>query len=234
VLDWLPRTEPKRTLTIFGLVALFAVVIIVPLSMLSGDEGVRDAIEEIEDRTEARTTYTPPPTSTSPPPTTTTPPPPPPTTPNDPPRPPQELRIGMTGADNKVEFTVRSLREVKRVKGNSRLGHGPIVASGRGSLAVAEVTYVNRMREPLDPFCGGNSAELVDKEGRTHETIRNLYEVDGNDAVCAGAGALSGDKRTVTLVFRLKRDQNPSHLDLWNGKFTPDFDGEATRLRFRR
>jgi hypothetical protein len=140
----------------------------------------------------------------------------------------------MTGADNKVEFTVRSLREVKRVKGNSRFGHGPIVASGGGSLAVAEVTYVNRMREPLDPFCGGNSAELVDQDGRTHETIKNLFEVDGNDAVCDSAGALSGDKRTVTLVFRLKRDQNPSHLDLWNGKFTPDFDGEATRLRFRR
>jgi hypothetical protein len=227
VLDWLPRTEPKRTLTIFGLVALLAVVVIVPLSMLSGDEGVRDAIEDIEDRTEARTNYTPPPT-------TRTSPPPPPTTPNEPARPPQELRIGMTGADNKVEFTVRSLREVKRVKGNSRLGHGPIVASGGGSLAVAEVTYVNRMREPLDPFCGGNSAELVDQDGRTHETIRNLFEVDGNDAVCGSAGALSGDKRTVTLVFRLKRDQNPSHLDLWNGKFTPDFDGEATRLRFRR
>ncbi len=227
MLDWLPRTEPKRTLTIFGLVALLAVVVIVPLSMLSGDEGVRDAIEDIEDRTEARTNYTPPPT-------TRTSPPPPPTTPNEPARPPQELRIGMTGADNKVEFTVRSLREVRRVKGDSSLGHGPIVASGGGSLAVAEVTYVNRMREPLDPFCGGNSAELVDKDGRTHETIRNLYEVDGNDAVCGSAGALSGDKRTVTLVFRLKRDQTPSHLDLWNGKFTPDFDGEATRLRFRR
>ena len=227
MLDWLPRTEPKRTLTIFGLVAVLAVVVIVPMSMLSGDEGVREAIEEIEDRTEARTTY-------SPPPTTRTPPPPPPTAPSEPRRPPQELRIGMTGADDKVEFTVRSLREAKRVKGNSRFGHGPIVASGGGSLAVAEVTYVNRTREPLDPFCGGNSAELVDRDGRTHETIRNLFEVDGNDAVCDSAGALSGDRRTVTLVFRLKRGQSPSHLDLWNGKFSLDFDGEATRLRFRR
>jgi hypothetical protein len=229
VLDWLPRTEPKRTLTIFGLVALFSVVVIVPLSMLSGDEGVREAIEDAQDRTEARTTTSPPP-----PPTARTPPPPPPTAPSEPPsRPPTELRVGQTGTDDKVEFTVKSLREVGRVKGNSRFGHGPIVASGGGSLAVAEVTYVNRMRESVDPFCGGNSAELVDKDGRTHETIRNLYEVDGNDAVCDSAGALSGDRRTVTLVFRLRRDQSPSHLDLWNGKFTPDFDGEATRLRFR-
>jgi hypothetical protein len=38
----------------------------------------------------------------------------------------------------------------------------------------------------------------------------------------------------VTLAFRLGADERISHLDLWNGKFTPDFDGEATRVRFRR
>ena len=38
MLDWLPRTEPRRTLTIFGLVAALAVVVIVPLSPSDGDD----------------------------------------------------------------------------------------------------------------------------------------------------------------------------------------------------
>jgi hypothetical protein len=36
------------------------------------------------------------------------------------------------------------------------------------------------------------------------------------------------------LAFRLDRGGRISHLDLWNGNFTSDFNDEATRVRFRR
>jgi hypothetical protein len=51
--------------------------------------------------------------------------------------------------------------------------------------------------------------------------------------VCGSAGTLAGDKATVVLAFTLKRGERIDHLDLWNGKYEPDFDGEATRVRYR-
>lgn len=242
MLDRLPQTEPRRTLTIFGLVAALAVVVIVPLALSDGDDGVREAVEEAQEQTS--TGYKPPPTTSAPttpphPPAGTPPPPPPPTTPaapaEPPARPPRELRLGQTGSDDGLDYTVRSIGEVRSLlRADLFKSRGARYRPRPGrKLVRAEVTYVNRTRAAVDPFCGGGSAVLVDRDGRNHETVDDLYELDGNNAICQGSGTLRGDKSTVTLAFELKRDQEVSHLDLWNSKFSPDFDGEATRLRIR-
>lgn len=232
MLDRLPQTEPKRTLSIFGIVGALSVVVIVPLALSDGDDGVRDAIEEANEQTSRPTTATPAPPATTPPPTTTPPPPTTPLPPEPPKRPPRELRVGQTGTDDRLELTVRSLERARRVDA-SRFFPGTIKAPPGGSLVVAEVSYVNRTRAVVDPFCGGNSAALIDRDGRSHDTVPTLYKVTGNDAICGSAGTPAGHKATVKLVFKLEKGRRPSHLDLWNGKFRPDFDGESSRLRFR-
>lgn len=230
VFDWLPDRQPQQALAIFGIVAGLSTFAIVPLVLSDGGEGLEGEIRAVTKEVyAARTTRT---TPSTPPPTV--PPPPPATLPPEPPqRPPVDRSVGETATDDGVDFTVRSIREVSRVKRDSYYRNDFRPPPG-GTLVSAEVTYVNNTKEPVDPFCGGNSAALVDQNGRTHETVDALYSVEGNDAICGGADTLPGDKATVTLAFKLKRGRHFSHLDLWNGKFAADFDGEASRVRFRR
>jgi hypothetical protein len=229
--DWIPQEQPQRGLVVFLLVLALSAVVIVPLSLAGG--GDDEDSGPLADTTEATTVTTPPP----PPPTTTpvptTPPPttPPPTT-EPAPRPPIERAIGESGTDDGLQVTVNSIREVSRIERDEFYKRDYKAPRG-GTLVAVEVTFVNRTNDPIDPFCGGNSAALVDQNGRAHETLDDLYSIEGNDAVCGSAGTLAGDKATVVLAFRLKRGERIDHVDLWNGKYTPDFDGEASRVRFR-
>jgi hypothetical protein len=230
--DWLPQRQPQQALAIFGIVAALSAFAIVPLT-LSGGNGLRSEIRAAARDTRASTTQTRNPVV--PPSTTPTTPtaPPPVTAPEPPHRPPLERSVGQTGGDDGLDFTVRSIREVSRIERDPYY-HSDFKPPTGGTLINVQVTYVNRTKAPVDPFCGGNSAGLVDQLGRTHDTVEALYSVVGNDAVCGGADTLPGDKATVTLAFKLRRGQRFSHLDLWNGKYDPDFDGEASRVRFRR
>jgi hypothetical protein len=234
VFDWLPERQPQQSLTIFALVAALSVIVIVPLALSDGSNGLDTEIKSaVHDARESSTSAAEPrPVTPAPPPSTTTAPPS--TLPPRPPRrPPVERAVGQTATDDGLELTVRSLREVSRIKRDSYY-HGDFKPTGGGTLIDAEVTYVNHTKAPIDPFCGGNSAALADQDGRTHETIDKLYSIQGNDAICGGSDTLPGDKATVTLAFKLKRGQRVDHLDLWNGKYEPDFDGESTRIRFTR
>lgn len=231
--DWLPQDQPQQSLAIFGIVAGLSVFAIVPLTLSDGSDGLQNEIKDVarEARASSSTrTHTAP---VTPPPAATTPSPPARLPPEPPHRPPVERGVGETATDDGLELTVRSLREVHRVKRDPYY-KVDFTAPRGGALVSAEVTYVNHTKKPIDPFCGGNSAGLVDRDGRTHDTVDELYSVAGNDAICGGADTLPGDKATVTLVFKLKRGQRLSHLDLWNGKYDADFDGESTRVRFRR
>jgi hypothetical protein len=221
--------------------------VIVPLTLADGTSGLDDRIRDVRRESRAQAGVPPPtpgsttptaptvptgPTATvpTPPPSVPTPPPP----ASEPPhRAPVERRVGETGTDDGLEITVRSIREVKTIERDSYY-RSDFKAPRGGTLVSAEVTFVNRSKEPADPFCGGNSAALYDGQGRLHETLKALYSIEGNDSICGGADTLPGDTATVTLAFRLKRGERIDHLDLWNGKFVPDFDGEATRVRFRQ
>jgi hypothetical protein len=228
--DWIPDEQPQRGLVVFVLVLALSALVVVPLSVAGGDDEPSGSFSE-----SVTTVPKPEHARTAPPPT----PPPPPTTPTTPPpaaepapRPPVERPVGGTATDDDVEFTVNSLRSVSKIKRGSYYKNDYEPPRG-GKLIAAEVTFVNHTNKPLDPFCGGNSAALVDQKGRAHETLDDLYSIEGNDAVCGSAGTLAGDKATVVLAFKLKPGERVDHLDLWNGKYEPDFDGETSRVRFR-
>jgi hypothetical protein len=233
--DWIPEEQPQRGLVVFLLVLVLSAVVVVPLSLSdSGDEP--GLLGDATTSTSVTATSAPPPTT--PPPTTvpvpTTPPPrttPPPTT-EPPPRPPVERAIGQSATDDGLQLTVKSIEEVSRIERDQYYKRDYKPPRG-GKLVAVEVTFVNRTKAPIDPFCGGNSAALVDQKGRAHETIDDLYSIVGNDAICGSAGTLAGDKATVVLAFKLKPGERVDHVDLWNGKYTPDFDGEASRIRYR-
>jgi hypothetical protein len=231
--DWIPEEQPQRGIVVFLLVLALSALVIVPLSLAGGDDG---SSGPITDTTEANTVTTPrqgPPITTvprtPPPPPTTTPPP----TTEPTPKPPIERAIGQSGTDDGLELTVNSIREVSRIKRDEYYKRDYEPPRG-GKLVAVEVTFVNKTSAPVDPFCGGNSSELVDQKGRAHETIDDLYSIEGNDAICGSAGTLAGDKATVVLAFKLKPGERVDHVDLWNGKYTPDFDGEASRVRYRK
>jgi len=231
MLDWIPEEQPQRALVVFLLVLGLSVVVVVPLSVSGGGDDEQGLFGDATTSTSV-TTPPPPPPTTAPVPTTPPPTAPPPTT-EPPPRPPVERAIGETATDDGLQLTVNSIREVSRIERDEYYKRDYRPPRG-GKLVAVEVTFVNRTKTPIDPFCGGNSAELVDQEGRAHETIDDLYSIEGNDAVCGSAGTLAGDKATVVLAFKLKPGQRIDHLDLWNGKYEPDFDGEASRVRYRR
>ena len=218
MLDWLPRRQPQQALAIFGIVLALSAWVIVPLAVSDGSDGLRAEIRGIQ-RTPAM-------------PATPAPPPPPPTV-EPTPRPPADRSVGETAADDGLRLTVTSIREVSRIERETYY-KTPFRPPRGGTLIAAKVTYVNETKEPLDPFCGSGSAALVDQKGRSHETVDALYSIEGNDAVCGGAATPPGNTSTVTLAFKLRRGTHFSHLDLWNGKYAPDFDGEASRVRFRR
>src|SRR3954452_19996608 len=234
--DWIPKQQPHRGLVVFLLVLGLSAVVIVPLSLSDGgddEDGYGDGLVGPKPPVVTRSTPTTPPpaTVTTPPPPVTTPPPT--TTPTEPtPKPPIERSVGQTATDDGLQLTVNSIREVSRIKRGDYYKRDYKPPAG-GKLVAVEVTFVNNTSAPIDPFCGGNSAALVDQKGRAHETIDDLYSIEGNDAVCGSAGTLAGDKATVVLAFKLKRGERIDHLDLWNGKYEPDFDGEATRVRYR-
>ena len=235
--DWIPEEQPQRGIVVFLLVLALSAVVVVPLSVSDGGDE-EDGFFSGAATSTSVTTPAPPP-RTTPPPTTRTPvptTPAPPTTPRPatepPPRPPVERAIGETATDDGLQLTVNSIREVSRIERDEYYKRDYKPPRG-GKLVAVEVTFVNRTKEPIDPFCGGNSAELVDQKGRAHETIDDLYSIEGNDAVCGSAGTLAGDKATVVLAFKLKPGERVDHLDLWNGKYTPDFDGESSRVRYR-
>jgi hypothetical protein len=225
--DWLPDEQPRRGLVTFALVAVLSLAVVIPLSFAGGNTDVDDLPGSSTSATQTTLTpATPPPTTVPTPPTS-----PPPADPV--PKPPIERSVGGTATDDDRELTVNSIREVRRIKRDDYYKRDYKPPAG-GKLVAVEVTFVNHTKEPIDPFCGGNSAALVDQKGRAHEAIDDLYSIEGNGAVCGSAGTLASDKATVVLAFKLKSGQRVSHVDLWNGKFEPDFDGEATRVRFRR
>jgi hypothetical protein len=222
--DWIPEEQPQRGIVVFLLVLALSAVVVVPLSVSDGG----DEEDGFFSGTTSTSVTTPTPPPTTPPPTTTTPVP----TTEPPPRPPVERAIGETATDDGLQLTVNSIREVSRIERDDYYKRDYTPPRG-GKLVAVEVTFVNRTKAPIDPFCGGNSAALVDQKGRAHETLDDLYSIEGNDAVCGSAGTLAGDKATVVLAFKLKPGERIDHVDLWNGKYTPDFDGEASRVRYR-
>jgi hypothetical protein len=231
--DWIPEDQPQRGLVVFLLVLAVSAVVVVPLSLSDdGDEsGYGGGRQGPKPTVVTRTTPTPAPPTV--PPATTTPVPtaPPPTT-EPTPKPPVERAIGQSATDDGLQLTVNSIREVSRIDRDEYYKRDYKPPRG-GKLVAVEVTFVNKTNGAIDPFCGGNSTELVDQKGRAHETVDDLYSIEGNDAVCGSAGTLSGDKATVVLAFKLKPGERIDHVDLWNGKYTPDFDGEASRVRYR-
>src|SRR5215213_8348595 len=236
--DWIPKEQPQRGLVVFLLVVALSAVVIVPLSLSGGDDRKFGDLAT-EDTASGSSTIpapavppTAPPSTSTPVPATPAPPPTPPPTTEPAPKPPIERAIGQTATDDGLQLTVNSIREVSRIKRGAYYKRDYTPPAG-GKLIAVEVTFVNKTHAPIDPFCGGNSAALVDQKGRAHETIDDLYSIEGNDAVCGSAGTLAGDKATVVLAFKLKPGQRVDHLDLWNGKFEPDFDGEASRVRYR-
>ncbi|MEA2479742.1 MAG: hypothetical protein QOJ07_1664, partial [Thermoleophilaceae bacterium] len=148
-----------------------------------------------------------------------------------PPHPPLLRSLGQTGTDEGIDFTVKSIQQVKRVTRNQFGGSPPLRARGGGTLVRAAVDIHNGTQAGADPFCGGTSAHLVDDRGHRYETVDNLFEVTGNDAICSGAGTPAGADASVTLVFRLPRGRSIGALELWNGK-TDDYDGAKSLVRF--
>lgn len=227
--SWLPQRQPQQALAIFGIVGVLSAIVIAVLVASGGSAKPRTETSEAMFETTTDTTPTAPPppvesTPTSPPPTTST-------TPTTPPHPPLLRSLGQTGTDEGIDFTVKSIQQVKRVTRNQFGGSPPLRARGGGSLVRAAVDIHNGTQAGADPFCGGTSAHLVDDRGHRYETVDNLFEVTGNDAICSGAGTPAGADASVTLVFRLPRGRSIGALELWNGK-TDDYDGAKSLVRF--
>jgi hypothetical protein len=129
--------------------------------------------------------------------------------------------------DDGDQFRVVRLREVRSIP-HDRFS-GPIVASRSRRLVRADITYVNDTHAPLDVFCGGYGAAVVDSERRAHKPLHNYLDIRGNQ-VCGGE-IEPGGKARVILAFGLPRSRRVRGIEVYNAK-AADFDGEDSKIFF--
>jgi hypothetical protein len=131
-------------------------------------------------------------------------------------------------ADDGVLFRVRRLREVRSIP-HTRFGD-PIVGTSTRRLIRADIVYVNRTRGPIDVFCGGYGATLLDSMKHHRRPLHNYLDIRGNDDVCSNKIQPGGSSH-VTLAFLIPRTSEARGLFAYNAK-ARDFDGADTKLFF--
>jgi hypothetical protein len=176
--------------------------------------------------TPARTTTTPTPTvPTTPAPTSTVPAP--------PLNPRHIIRRSSVGAarplfDDGILFRVESVRQVASIP-HDRYSD-PIEGSRRKRLIRADIVYVNRTREPVDVFCGGYAARLLDSAGHRIEPLKSYLDVRGND-VCGADKVGLNETSHVVLGFKIPRERGVRGIFLLNAK-AADYNGADTKTFF--
>jgi hypothetical protein len=84
-----------------------------------------------------------------------------------------------------VVFKVTRLEEVDSIP-RDELSDGPIVPLEGAELITAEVIVKNNGETAVDPFCGENSAALLDRNDRNFQPLDDQIEIKGND-ICGDA-----------------------------------------------
>ncbi len=141
--------------------------------------------------------------------------------------PTETISVGETAEDDGVLFEVTSLQVVDSIALDEFTG-GSITPAEGAQLVQADVTWENDTSAPIDPFCGGGSAALLDTEDRNFDATEDTIDIAGNET--CGDEVQPGFKQDITLAFQLPDDAEIGGLALWNGSDDIDIGGETFLL----
>lgn len=132
--------------------------------------------------------------------------------------------VGEPAVDEDVTFKVNSLDVVSSVP-VGEFEDGPITPRSGAKIIRAVVTWKNNTGAPVDLFCGGGGARLLDQVDNNYDPMDNYTSLAGND-IC-GDDVGPGFKRTDTLLFEIPADQKTQGIALWNTASDEDSGGET-------
>jgi hypothetical protein len=138
--------------------------------------------------------------------------------------PTETFSVGETAEDDGVLFEVISLQVVDSIA-VGELSDGPVTPAEGAQLVQADVRWENDTSAPVDPFCGGGSATLLDGEERNFDPTDDTLDISGNET--CGDEVQPGFKQDITLAFQLPDDAEIGGLALWNGSDDIDVGGET-------
>lgn len=138
--------------------------------------------------------------------------------------PTKTVSVGETAEDDGVIFEVNSLEVVDSIALDEFIG-GSITPAEGAQLVQADVTWENDTSTPIDPFCGGGSAALLDTEERNFDATEDTIDIAGNET--CGDEVQPGFKQDITLAFQLPDDADIGGLALWNSSDDIDIAGET-------
>jgi hypothetical protein len=134
--------------------------------------------------------------------------------------------IGEPGVDEDLTFKVTSIEAVQAIPVDEY--SDPIVRRQGTKLIRVDLTYKNNTSDGIDPFCGGRSIVLLDRDERNFDPIDNYIDIAGNE-IC-GDELQPGFKRSVTIAFQIPRDSKTLGVVLWNGESDDDYSGELSNV----
>jgi hypothetical protein len=134
----------------------------------------------------------------------------------------ETVSVGETAEDDGAIFEVTSLEVVDSIALGEFTG-GSITPAEGAQLVQAEVTWENDTSAPIDPFCGGGSATLLDTEDRNFDPTDDTIDIAGNET--CGEAVQPGFKQDITLAFQLPDEAEIGGLALWNASDDVDIGG---------
>jgi hypothetical protein len=152
------------------------------------------------------------------------------TTTEDPNAPQTTVSVGQTAIDDGVTFKVHAIEAVSSIPRSGYYAEdGPVTPKPGAKLVKVVLTWKNNTGQPVDLFCGGGPATLLDRDGNNYDATDDTLELNGG----SGSGGPCGDdvnpgfKQTLTMAFQLPKSALTQGIALWNGEAADDFSGDT-------
>jgi hypothetical protein len=131
--------------------------------------------------------------------------------------------VGATAIDDDVTFKVLALEPVQSIATDEY--SDPVTRVEGSKLIKAVIMWKNNTDAPLDIFCGGEPAILLDQDERNFQPKDVTLDIAGNET--CGEELQPGFKQTVTLAFQMPRESSTYGLGLWNSGSEDDPSGDT-------
>jgi hypothetical protein len=134
-----------------------------------------------------------------------------------------ERRFGGVGVDGDIAFSVKGWRRVESV---SQGQFSPTVRPAKGAAFVeVTVSYENRGKKAVSPFCGGQGATLIDEQDRNFDPDSDVAIFRPGSKICDDLQP--GFKRTDVLVFEIPASAKENSVAVFNSSEDDDFLNES-------
>jgi hypothetical protein len=133
-----------------------------------------------------------------------------------------ERSFGGVGADGDVAFSVKSWRRVSSVLQSYESAKTPVAGA---AFVEVTVSYENRGKKALSPFCGGQGAILIDEDDRNFNPKSEIAVGRPGSKICDELQP--GFKRTDVLVFEIPKSARENSIAVFDPNESDDFLNET-------